>query len=73
MTTQEIIIFDNNEKAGLHICFCDKELFLTARTQDGQYDFQISEELLMGFLAIYKEHCKNVDRNERIHNTPADR
>lgn len=68
MTTQELIIFDNNDKAGLHISFCDKDLFLTTRTAEGQYDFQISAEVLMGLHTIYQEHCKNVDsydnRNE---------
>lgn len=64
MTTQDIIFFDNKETAGLHISFCDKDLFLTTRTQEGQYDFQISAEVLMGLLTIYKEHCKNVDKYE---------
>jgi hypothetical protein len=71
MTTQEIVVFDNNEKAGLHISFCDKDLFLTTRTAEGQYDFQISAEVLMGLRTIYQEHCKNVDsydnRNEVQH------
>lgn len=61
MNTQEIILFDINEKAGLHISFCDKEVFLTTRTAEGQYDFQIQEELLIGLAAMYKEHCKRVD------------
>lgn len=65
MTTQEIIIFDNNEKAGLHISFCDKDLFLTTRTAEEQYDFQISAEVLMGLRTIYQEHCKNVDRDDK--------
>ena len=71
MTTQELIIFDNNGKAGLHISFSDKDLHLTTMTPEVQYDFQISTEVLMGFLAIYKEHCKKVEgydnRNEVQH------
>lgn len=72
-TTQELIIFGNNNKAGLHISFCDKDLHLTTMTPEGQYDFQISAEVLKGFLTIYKEHCKNVDNNATVHNTSPDR
>ena len=60
-TTQELIIFDNNNKAGLHISFCDKDLHLTTMTPEGQYDFQISTEVLMGLRTIYQEHCKKVE------------
>ena len=72
-TTQELIIFDNSNKAGLHISFCDKDLHLTTMTSEGQYDFQISAEVLMGFLTIYKEHCKNIDNDATIHDTRANR
>lgn len=71
-TTQELIILDNNNKAGLHISFCDKDLHLTTMTPESQYDFQISAEVLMGFLTIYKEHCKNIDNDATKNNTRTD-
>lgn len=61
MNTQDIVIWDDTDRASMHICFVDKVASLSVATKDEQYDFDISEELLVGLLAMYKEHCKRVD------------
>ena len=61
MNTQDIVILDDTGKAAIHICFVDKFASLSVVTKEQQYDFDISEELLVGLFAMYKEHCKRVD------------
>jgi len=62
MNTQDIVILDDTDQAAIHICFVDKFASLSVATKDKQYDFDISEELLVGLVAMYKEHCKRVDQ-----------
>lgn len=62
MNTQDIVIFDDTNEAAMFICFVDKVASLSVKTKDKQYDFDISEELLVGLVAMYKEHCKRVDQ-----------
>ena len=61
MNTQDIVILEDTDQAAMHICFVDKFASLSVATKDKQYDFDISEELLVGLVAMYKEHCKRVD------------
>lgn len=61
MNTQDIMIQDDTDRAVMHLCFVDKVASFSIATKDEQYDFDISEELLVGLVAMYKEHCKRVD------------
>lgn len=65
MNTQDVVILDNMDRALMHICFVDKFASISVTTKDEQYDFDISEELLVGLSAMYKEHCKRVDNQEQ--------
>lgn len=65
MNTQEVIMFDDTDRALMHICFVDKVASFQVSTKDEQYDFDISEELLVGLFAMYKEHCKRVDNQKQ--------
>lgn len=65
MNTQDIVLFDDTDRALMHICFCDKVASVSVGTKDEQYDFDISEELLVGLFAMYKEHCKRVDNQKQ--------
>lgn len=65
MNTQDVVIFDDTDRAIMHICFVDKVASISMATKDEQYDFDISEELLVGLFAMYKEHCKRVDNQEQ--------
>ena len=62
MNTQDIVIWNDTDLAAMHIGFVDKVASLSVATKDEQYDFEISEELLVGLVAMYKEHCKRVDQ-----------
>lgn len=64
MNTQDVVILDDADRALMHICFVDKFVSVSVTTKDLQYDFDISEELLVGLSAMYKEHCKKVDNQE---------
>lgn len=65
MNTQDIVLFDDTDRALLHICFVDKVASISVATKDEQYDFDISEELLVGLFAMYQEHCKSVDNQKQ--------
>lgn len=65
MNTQDVVIFDDTDRALVHICFVDKVASIAVATKDEQYDFDISEELLVGLFAMYKEHCKRVDNQKQ--------
>ena len=65
MNTQDVVIFDDTDRALMHICFVDKVASIAVETKDEQYDFDISEELLVGLFAMYKEHCKRVDNQKQ--------
>lgn len=65
MNTQDVVIFDNRDRALMHICFVDKVANVSVTAKDEQYDFDISEELLVGLFAMYKEHCKRVDNQKQ--------
>lgn len=65
MNTQDVVIFDDTDRALIHICFVDKVASISVVTKDEQYDFDISEELLVGLFAMYKEHCKRVDNQKQ--------
>ena len=65
MNTQDVVIFDDTDRALMHICFVDKVASVSVATKDEQYDFDISEELLVGLFAMYKEHCKRVDNQKQ--------
>ena len=65
MNTQDVVIFDDTDRALMHICFVDKVASIQVLTKVEQYDFDISEELLVGLLAMYKEHCKRVDNQKQ--------
>lgn len=65
MNTQDVVIFDDTDRALMHICFVDKVASVSVATKDEQYDFGISEELLVGLFAMYKEHCKRVDNQKQ--------
>ena len=65
MNTQDVVIFDDTDRALMHICFVDKVASISVATKDEQYDFDISEELLVGLFAMYKEHCKRVDNQKQ--------
>jgi hypothetical protein len=58
------VIFDDTDRALMHICFVDKVASISVQTKKEQYDFDISEELLVGLFAMYQEHCKRVDNKE---------
>lgn len=65
MNTQDVVIFDDTDRALIHICFVDKVASISVATKDEQYDFDISEELLVGLFSMYKEHCKRVDNQKQ--------
>ena len=65
MNTQDVVIFDDTDRALMHICFVDKVASISVATKAEQYDFDISEELLVGLFAMYKEHCKRVDNQKQ--------
>lgn len=65
MNTQDIVLFDDTDRALLHICFVDKVASISVATKVEQYDFDISEELLVGLFAMYQEHCKRVDNQKQ--------
>lgn len=65
MNTQDVVMFDDTDRALMHICFVDKVASISVATKDEQYDFDISEELLVGLFAMYKEHCKRVDNQKQ--------
>lgn len=65
MNTQDVVLFDDTDRALMHICFVDKVASISVAAKDEQYDFDISEELLVGLFAMYKEHCKRVDNQEQ--------
>ena len=65
MNTQDVVILDDADRALMHICFVDKVASISVAAKDEQYDFDISEELLVGLFAMYKEHCKIVDNQEQ--------
>lgn len=65
MNTQDVVIFDDTDRALMHICFVDKVASVQVLTKVEQYDFDISEELLVGLFAMYKEHCKRVDNQKQ--------
>lgn len=65
MNTQDIVIWDNTDRAAMHLCFVDKVASLSVAVVNEQYDFDISEELLVGLFAMYQEHCKRVDNQKQ--------
>ena len=65
MNTQDVVIFDDTDRALMHICFVDKVASISVATKTEQKDFDISEELLVGLFAMYKEHCKRVDNRKQ--------
>lgn len=65
MNAQDVVIFDDTDRALMHICFVDKAASISVATKEEKYDFDISEELLVGLFAMYKEHCKRVDNKEQ--------